>query len=234
MEEVRAAPLRTRTSALRLGIVSASAAFVLLALLVSAGRLHELDQYAVDHWMPGLERGSASRTVPPFTGIFMPVDDLDISWWQVPLELMMYPASALVSFAVFALGSYVLWRRGARVAAVVWFATWFVANAIEVGLKIGIEKPELYLTDEVPPYHLKAYDHSFPSGHALRSVMVAAIVFYVWRRFGRALAAWVAASAVALVIGSWHVPSDVVGGVLFGVLVVLVTVATTAALAARR
>jgi membrane-associated phospholipid phosphatase len=218
---------------LRLGIAALAVVFVVLAMLVAAGHLHWLDRYAVEHWMPGLEPGDADETVPPFTGIFMPFG-LDSEWWQKVLDVVMYPASALVSFTVFAVGSLVLWRRGAKVAAVAWGATWFVANAIEVAVKVGIEKPGLYLTEGGVRHQLDAFDHAFPSGHAMRSVMVAAIVVYVWSRLGWIAGVWVAVSAVCLVVSSWHVPSDVVGGLVFGGLVVLVTLATIATLNARR
>jgi membrane-associated phospholipid phosphatase len=146
----------------------------------------------------------------------------------------MYPASILVSLTVFAVGSAVLWRRGERVAAVVWGAAWFVANGIEVAVKAAIAKPALYVADSGKPQHLLEFDHSFPSGHAMRAVLVAGVLLYVWRRVGLVAAAWAALMPIFLVAASWHVPSDVAGGIVFGLIAVLTAYAAIAAVSARR
>lgn len=233
MEEVSPAPARARISRLELGVVGLAGVFAVLAGLVATGQLDSLDEYAVVHWMPGLDPAAAHRTIPKLEGVFMPWD-LDSPWWHKLLDVVMYPASVAVSLTVFAVGSVVLWRRGSKVAAVVWGATWFVANAIEVLVKVGVEKPNLYRTKEGVSYHIASFDHSFPSGHAMRTVLVAALVAYVWKRFGRALAIWVLVVPICLVAASWHVPSDVIGGVVFGALVVLGVYATIGAVSARR
>ena len=234
MEDAAVVPVRLRPRALQLAIAVVGAAFVALAVLVATGHLDALDQYAVEHWMPGLEPERADDTVPEIWGVFLPFGLEPVPWWQRLLDGYTYPASVFVSFAVFAAVSLVLWRRGKRIAAAVWFATWFVADAIEVAVKVGIEKPALYTVDDGVLRHLAAFDHAFPSGHTLRAVLVAAVLLYVWRRVGLVLAAWAALVPVCLVVASAHVPSDVVGGVIFGVLVVLVVHATIAALEARR
>ena len=234
MEEAAAVPVRARPAALQLTLAALTAAFVALATLVAIGHLDALDQYAVDHWMPGLDAAEADETVPEVTGIFLPYDLDPAPWWHRLLDTYAYPASVFVSLAVFAVVSLVLWRRGRRIAAAVWLATWFVANAIEVVLKVAIEKPELHSVEDRVSHHLAAFDHAFPSGHTQRAVLVAGVVLYVWRRAGVMVAAWAALVPVCLVAASWHVPSDVIGGVIFGVLVVLLVHATIAALEARR
>ena len=83
-------------------------------------------------------------------------------------------------------------------------------------MKVAIEKPALYQAKDGTSYHLASFDHSFPSGHAMRAVLVAGVVLYVWRRVGLVAAAWALIVPVCLVAASWHVPSDVAGGVLFG------------------
>jgi membrane-associated phospholipid phosphatase len=234
MEEASAAPVRARGTGLQLGVAALAAGFIVLAALVAAGRLDALDEHAVTHWMPGLRPERADETVPPIAGLFLPFDLEPASWWQRGLDLVMYPASVLISVAVFALGALVLWRRGARVAAVAWAAAWFLANAIEVLVKVGIEKPSLEKSEGRVSFHLASFDHSFPSGHMLRTVLLVGIVFFVWRRWGWVVAAWAAIVPVCLVAGSWHVPSDVAGGIVFGALAVLVTLAAIAAVEARR
>ena len=68
----------------------------------------------------------------------------------------------------------------------------------------------------------------------IEPVLVAALVLYVWRRLGLVAAAWAALMPVFLVAASWHVPSDVAGGVLFGLVAVFAAYAVIAALSARR
>jgi len=234
MEEATAAPARARFTPLQLGIVVLAVAFCVLAGLVAAGRLDAFDHYAVVHWMPGLDPARAGDVIPAVAGVFLPFELDPSPWWHRLLDTVMYPASVLVSFTVFAIGAVALWRRGAKVAAVAWGSLWFAANALEVAAKIAIEKPALYVTVDGAPYHLSAFDHSYPSGHAMRAVLLAGLLLYVWRRLGWVAAAWAAIVPFCLVAASWHVPSDVVGGVLFGCLAVLVTWAVVDALAARR
>jgi membrane-associated phospholipid phosphatase len=234
MEEASAAPVRARVTGLQLGVAASAVGFVVLAALVAGGRLDGLDQHAVTHWMPGLEPQRADRTIPPIARVFLPFELGPMPWWQRTLDLVMYPASVLISIAVFALGALVLWRRGLRVAAVAWAAAWFLANAIEVLVKVGIEKPALEKTEGGVPFHLASFDHSFPSGHMLRTALLVGIVFFVWRRWGWVVGAWALLVPVCLVVGSWHVPSDVAGGIVFGALAVLATLAAIAAVDVRR
>ena len=176
MEEATAAPARARFSPVQLGIVVLAVAFCVLAALVAAGRLDSLDHYAVVHWMPALDPARAGDRIPAVTGVFLPFELEPSPWWHRLLDTVMYPASVLVSFTVFAIGAVVLWRRGAKIAAVAWGSLWFVANALEVTAKIAIEKPALYVTEDGTPYHLAAFDHSYPSGHAMRAVLVAGLL----------------------------------------------------------
>jgi membrane-associated phospholipid phosphatase len=234
MHEAAATAPRTPFTRLELGIAVLAVVFAVLAALVADGHLHSLDRYAVEHWMPALDPDSARHTIPPVHGAFLPFELDPSPWWKRVLDSTMYPASILVSLTVFAVGCAVLWRRGARVAAVVWGAAWFVANGIEVTVKAAIEKPELYAVEDGERQHLVAFDHSFPSGHAMRAVLVAGFVLFVWRRVGLLAAAWAAVLPVCLVASSWHVPSDVAGGILFGLLAVLTAHAAIAAVSARR
>ena len=66
-----------------------------------------------------------------------------------------------------------------------------------------------------------AFQSSFPSGHALRSVLLAAAVAAVWPFARRWVAAWAAASLVLLELSGFHVPSDIAGGLLLALLLVL-------------
>jgi membrane-associated phospholipid phosphatase len=234
MEEATQAAPRSRLIRLDVGIAMLVLAFATLAALVANGHFDGLDRYGVEHWMPGLKPESARHTIPPVEGVFLPFELDPSPWWKRLLDTAMYPASILVSITVFSIGCWVLWRRGQRAAAVVWGAGWFVVNAIEVGVKWAVAKPPLFFVADGTPFHLRAFDHSFPSGHMVRAILLTAFVLYVWRRAGLVLLVWACVMPVCLVAASWHVPSDVIGGLVFGVLAVLCVYAAIAALSARR
>ena len=160
---------------------------------------------------------------------------LSDAWWERLVDLVTYPASILVSALVFGVAGLVLWRRGSRTVAVVCWATWFVANALEAATKLALPKPALHREQDGVTYHVVPFDHSFPSGHTVRAVLLAALVALVWRRFAWPAAVWaVLVVPVCLVAGSSHVPSDVAGGLLFGLLVVLVVAAVLGSDRVRR
>jgi membrane-associated phospholipid phosphatase len=196
--------------------------FAVLAALYVDGRFDRLDSYALEHWMPGLSAEPGQEVWPPIYGLFLPFT-LDASTWEVAISLLTYPASALVSFLAFAGCCIVLWRRGERFPALVWALSWFAANAIGVTLKASLARPLLYHEDDAGVvHHLVGYNQSFPSGHTIRAVMVAGILVYVWRRALAPAVVWALAVSVTLVIVAAHVPADVVGGLVFGLLVVVV------------
>jgi membrane-associated phospholipid phosphatase len=208
-------------------------AFAVLAGLVLGGALTRLDRHAVAHWMPGFDPSRAHHVIPPVSGIFMPFA-LDSTAWEQAADVFTYPASVLVSILVYAAGCAVLLRRGDRAAALVWAVVWPAANVVEVALKAAIERPALYGAKHGTLYHVRSFDHSFPSGHSMRAVLVAGLVWYVWRRLGPWAAAWAALGPAALVVSSAHVPSDTAGGVLLGLVVVLLAFRAVPRVRARR
>jgi len=224
MDDARPVPLWLRVDRLRAAVAILAAALVALAVAVVAGALGPLDRYAVAHWMHGLDPGRAKHTVPPANGIFMPYHP-DTPWWQQLLDVATYPASVLVSVLVFAAACGLLWRRGRRPEAVVWAVAFVATNGLEVLLKAALVKPDLYADDGGERFHVAAIDHSFPSGHATRALLLAGVVAYVWRRFALPAAVWAALVPALLVASSAHVPSDVLGAVLLGSAAVLVATA---------
>jgi membrane-associated phospholipid phosphatase len=224
MEEATRLDARARLRLRYTAIGVLTAALVLLAFLHVGGRFDRLDRYALGHWMPALDPEPDTEKWPSVWGLFAPFS-LDDPWWERLLALGTYPASALVSFLVFAAGCVVLWRRGARLAALVWGCSWFAANAVEVALKASLVRPPLYaLGSDGVEHHLRGFDHAFPSGHTLRAVMVAGLLVYLWRRLLWPAAVWALTVPVLLVVSASHVPADVIGGLVFGLLVVVTTV----------
>jgi membrane-associated phospholipid phosphatase len=186
--------------------LAAAVGLVAVTATVVAGGATRLDQYAVDHWIHGLERGDADS---PLLSVHQLYPHLG-----TPLEaacsLWTFPGSALVSGLVLVAGCWLLARRGRRDAALAWAAAWIVANALEVLGKGLLERPALRFDGGV----LHNFDSSFPSGHALRAVLAAALVAAVWPRAALPAALWAAVVLPALVVNGDHTPSDVVGGAL--------------------
>jgi len=223
MDDARPVPMRLRVDRRRAGIAVLAVALVALSVALLAGALAPLDRHAVAHWMlNGPDPENAQRTVPALTGVFVPFHP-DDSWSQRALDVWLYPASVLVSVVVFALAFGALWRRGARAEAAVWAIAFVATNVVEVVLKAALVKPALYAEQDGVRFHVAAFDHSFPSGHMTRALLVAGVVAYVWRRLGWVVAVWAVLVPVVLVLASWHTPSDVAGGLALGGTAVLAT-----------
>lgn len=198
---------------MRPSLVAALAAGVglaALAALVVAGALTGIDQYAVDHWMPRLEadNGDAAllswRLLHPHLGAPL----------QAVYDLWTFPASPLVSTLLLAAGCLVLARRGRRDAALAWAVAWVLANAVEVLGKGVLRRPTLHVADGASRGDLHGFDSSFPSGHAMRAVLLAALVAAVWPRFAVPALVWAALVLPALVLNGDHTPTDAVAGAL--------------------
>ena len=174
------------------------ALFVALAALVAAGVFHGLDQYAVDHWMPWLQ--AKSHPLVAIGTLFVPETRWTLGGTLA--ALWTYPASVLPSALV---AGYATWRlRDPRPAAL-----WVVANAVELAGKLAVERPALYTHGR----HITGFDHSLPSGHTMRSLVVAWSLAALWRR-GRLAYAWALTVPFALVVTGDHTPTDVVAGAL--------------------
>jgi hypothetical protein len=204
---------RTQVAVAGLGL-----AFAVLAGLVAAGGLTSVDQYAVEHWMPALEPGraptkSSRRFYLPFSS--------HRNWWSKALDIWTYPCSVLISLLVLLAVLVVLRRRGRAAAGLLWIGAWVVGTGIEVVGKEMITRPALYGTARGVRLHVSAFDQAFPSGHMLRCAIVAGAIVFVWRRALRAVLFWALLVPVCLVLTSAHTPSDLVGGALLGLMLVV-------------
>jgi membrane-associated phospholipid phosphatase len=171
-----------------------SGSFAVLAIGVAAGWFTGIDQWAVDHLMPGAtftneEAGLAEALIPLY----------GTHWdnaWSIVTNIVTVPASFLVALALCA------WRSRALAIVVV------VGTAVEALCKELLSRPALY----DGAHQITGFDNSFPSGHSLRVVLVATLVA---QPFG---AAWAVASIALLLLGGWHTPSDIAGGIVLGLL----------------
>lgn len=184
----------------RVSTFASAAAFAALGALVAAGTLTGFDQWACDHLMPLAGTGEP----PSFLGALVPL--LEASWRPAGVavtQIVTLPGQILISLALVAVGAW-------KLRAPVWVAALLGATIVEVAIRHVLTRPALY-RDGV---HLTGFDSSWPSGHALRCAIVAAVIALAWPRARAAVAAWLFASAVLLVIAGFHTPTDVAGGLL--------------------
>jgi membrane-associated phospholipid phosphatase len=209
-----ASPSRPRT----LG----SAALLAAALGVCCGLLSAL---VVIHWHPllGVD-GDISRTTHRWavrdhalTHVVRVLSD----WVWDPLTMRLVCAAAAV---------WLVWRHAAWWTALWLAATVTLAAIAQQTIKDAVGRPRPVWPDPVDSAHYAA----FPSGHAMTAAVVCGLLLWLLRRFGPGRVGWRTAVAVAVVsvvgVGVtrvWlgvHWPSDVLGGWLFGALVVALAV----------
>ena len=194
-----------------------AAVFVLLAGLVAAGITNPLDQWALDHVMPGADpTGEFELTV---SSVLQPYRAGDGALTNA-INAWLYPASVPISALVVGAACWALARRGLRQEAVLWASAWVMGNLIEGVGKTLIDRPLLFADAAGGRLRVDGYESSFPSGHTIRGVILAAAVAYVWRRARWAALAWLCSDLVLLVVGGDHVPTDVLGGLLVALLLV--------------
>jgi membrane-associated phospholipid phosphatase len=185
--------------------LAAAAAFAALAGLVASGALTGLDQWSCDHLMPFAGKPGGPPTflesiVPLFHAAWHPAG-------MTAAQLVTLPGQVVVSFLLVALGAWKLRAPG-------WVVAWIAAVVAEVVIRQVLTRPALYRGG----VHVRAFDSSWPSGHALRCALVAAVLATAWPRLHGALAAWLVAAVVLLVLAGFHTPTDVLGGLLLGLL----------------
>jgi membrane-associated phospholipid phosphatase len=186
-----------------------SAVFATLAVLVATGALTGVDQWSIDHLMPGgTFNGEDSRLLTAIVPLY------DVHWnnaWDIASNIVTLPAAFVVSLAV------VAWRSRALAVLLV------VATAVETLCKHVLDRPALYDGAK----HITGFDSSFPSGHTLRTVILAAAFASPWS------AAWAIVSITLLQLAGWHTPSDIAGGIVLGLLALLGARGAAGALRAR-
>jgi membrane-associated phospholipid phosphatase len=180
---------------------AAAAAFAALAGLVAAGAANGIDEWAVNHTMPGARFTGGKQSL---------LDSLiplrHVHWHgavHVAAELVTVPASVVPATILFALCCLRLGGRRAATLGVVYV----LGNAVEALTKATLTRPALHHGT----LHLASLDSSYPSGHTLRAILLAAAA---WRLIGVAAALWAGCAIVMLEVGGFHVPTDIAGGLL--------------------
>jgi membrane-associated phospholipid phosphatase len=212
-----------------LGYAAVAAALTLtaLALAVAVGGLDALDSYAFRHLMPWFTLNQHGTN---FVGSLLSYHGRQFhATLGIKLPAGVMPASALV-----VLLCAILWRRGDRRAALLWLGGFAVANAVEVLCKSVIARPHLHAALDGVLYHESGFDHSFPSGHALRAGILVALAVYVWPMLRWLALAWLAAVVLTLELNGLHTPSDILGGLLLALAVIAAVLFLTPNAAAYR
>ncbi|MGH3000463.1 MAG: phosphatase PAP2 family protein, partial [Gaiellaceae bacterium] len=189
-----------------------AAAFAALAGLVAAGELTSIDQWAIDHAMPGADFAGK----PTFADAVIPL--WGVQWHgalHILSELWTLPAS--FTPATLVVVAACLRLRGRVVVALA--LAYVAGNAVEVLVKGTLTRPPLFEGG----LHLTGFDGSYPSGHTVRIVLVATAIAWAWPRLASWAAAWAVASVALLLFGGQHVPSDIAGGLLIAAALVLTT-----------
>ncbi len=141
--------------------------------------------------------------------------DALIVWQELTQPKWVYIAGTVVCI--------VIWRRYHLKTRALWaFVAMMVAWALQLGIKEVVQRARPIVPD--PVSHAPGY--SFPSGHAANAAAAATILtLLVWPVLSPRARRWVTVSAVAFalitaldrVFLGVHFPSDVVGGLIFGI-----------------
>jgi membrane-associated phospholipid phosphatase len=194
------------------------AALVVLSILLVAGSLTRVDQFSVDHWMPWLN--PRPKHHGGSVGLYRPFS-LDTTTWAKVLDTWTYPCSVLISALIVMWAAIALWPRYGPVVALAPAAAWIIGNGIEVIGKGTLTRPPLYGSEAGARVHILAFDASFPSGHTIRGVVVAFAIALMFTRWWKWVLVWCLLVGPALVLQSAHTLTDVIGGALIGLILLV-------------
>ena len=191
------------------------AAFLVLTGLVAAHGLRPVDRYAIDHLMP-YASDSVARTIAPSEpeNAVRPIVHGHRSLAQSIAALAFAPADSISALLLAAAATVVIRRRrGPWRAGLVWIAALLAGLAVEGLGKMLI--PQIKFTYSSVVLGVKI-EGTYPSGHTMRSVIVATMIVSLWPRVRPFAIAWVLYVTAVLELGGLHVPSDIAGGYLIG------------------
>lgn len=192
-----------------------AAAFAALTIAVAAHALRPADRFAIDHLQPFTNDNVAGTIAPaqPQRAL-RPVIAGERSPAESAAAVAFAPADA-ASALVLAAGAALLLRRRGRswAASGAWVAAVVVSLAVEGAGKLVV--PQLAFT---PPSTILGVEiaGTYPSGHTMRAVLVAAMAVVLWPRLRPVAVLWVAYVTAVLELGGLHLPSDIAGGLLAG------------------
>jgi membrane-associated phospholipid phosphatase len=129
-------------------------------------------------------------------------------------SLLAYAADPLVVTALFAAALLAMWRRSATMHPLAWAAAFLFGQLVELALKWQVGQIPFNEPERVLGVWVLA--GSYPSGHAMRAVLLAGVASavaprwrWLWISYAAGISAWV-------LISGMHLSTDVLGGVLLG------------------
>jgi len=191
------------------------AAFAVLTALVAADALRPVDRYAVHHLMP-YGSDSVAGTIAPSEpeNAIEPIARGHRSFVQSIAALAFAPADSVSALLLAAATTIIVRRRGGPWrAGTVWIAAVLAGLVVEGVGKLLV--PQIHFTYRAVVLGVNI-DGTYPSGHTMRSVIVAGMVISLWPRLRLLAVAWVVYVTAVLELGGLHVPSDIAGGYLIG------------------
>jgi membrane-associated phospholipid phosphatase len=132
-------------------------------------------------------------------------------------QIVTLPGQVVISFLL-------VFAAAWKLRKVTWITAWVAAVAVELVFRHALTRPAL----DRHGVHLVAFDTSWPSGHALRSAIVAAAIAAAWPRLRGLPGLWLVAAIALLELAGFHTPTDIAGGLL------LATVTSAGAVALER
>ena len=191
------------------------AAFAVLTAAVAADGLRPVDRYAIHHLMPFADDSVAGTIAPsePWNAV-RPIARGHRSFAQSVGALAFAPADTISALLLAAGATLLIRRRGSPWrAGGIWIAAVVAGLVVEVAGKIVI--PQISYTYASVVFGVKI-EGTYPSGHTMRSVIVATMIVSLWPRIRPLAIAWVVYVTAVLELGGLHVPSDIAGGYLIG------------------
>lgn len=194
--------------------VTLGAAFLILTAAVGTGLVRPIDRFALDHLQPLSETSLAQTVAPPDPLVALrPVANGHRSVLASAAAIALAPADTLSAVIIVAAAGPLLYRRGRPRAAAAWIVALLAGLAVEGTGKLLVDQIRFSPGSTILGVTLNG---SYPSGHTIRSVILATMVATLWPRTRLWLIAWVALVTSLLELGGLHVPSDIAGGFLAG------------------
>ena len=187
---------------------------MILTAAVGTGLVRPADRFALDHLQP-LSGTSLAQTVAPPNPLvaLRAVVHGHRSVLVSAGAIAFAPADTLAAVVIVAVVGLMLYRRGRPRAAAAWIVALLGGLAVEGTGKLLIDQIQFGPSSTIFGVTLNG---SYPSGHTIRSVILATMAATLWPRMRLWLIAWVALVTSLLELGGLHVPSDIAGGFLAG------------------
>ncbi len=164
--------------------------------------------------MPGLAPGTQKATLAG--GVLPYHGSIDAS------DAVTLPGGFLISLLIVFAATVLLERRGRGRLGLIWLGLFLAGSGIEALCKTVISRPALHATDHGRLVDVAFLQNSFPSGHSLRSLVVAAVLAALLpRRWAALVWLWAGAVLVDLLVDGIHAPTDIVAGAVLAAAIML-------------